>query len=122
MLYPELANFDCEECRKWVLDDDGNPKTWGSTGKFIPRGNCPPPCECDPPGFCKKKNNNIEEFTFENRLVYQRYLEAKALGPTEADKNDSVFRYYCSLLQQEEEACKRILLHWAIWGNSKKEK
>ena len=113
MLYPEVETFDCELCRSVVCDTDGKPHVWA--GQQIPRRG-PPPCECNPPGHCKKLDLGLEAFTPASEEIFRRYRMGRAVGFTEAEINSEQFREDCSLLHEAELHCNRVLLSWSMWG------
>jgi hypothetical protein len=94
--------IDCDECRQWQLNDNGNPILWD--GKKIPRGNCPPPCECSVRGDCKKLAAG-ETFNARNAQAYLYYLSAKLAGATETERQDGTFRENVAVFAEVERMC-----------------
>jgi len=83
---------------------------------MVPRQGQPPPCECKPVGYCKKKSLGLEELSPKNQKAYQRYLEARVLGPRDYEAGDELFRYNCSVIDVAERECESIRTSWSIWG------
>ena len=111
MLHPDLAERDCEHCKKYLYDAHGNPvptraaQITGEDGDYRLREASSPP-ECRTPKGCPKgtpeKPNTLN---FNNAMAFEHYQECKA---TSQWPDDSVVRRNAVLIREIEDYAKRI--------------
>lgn len=99
MLHPELEAIDCDVCRRFYLDEDGSPLVLqgGPHPEYVPRQGEP---ECKE--ACPKLRPGMAPWNPSNARFFRRYREVRALGPTEMEREDDLFRYLAGLLAEHE--------------------
>lgn len=102
LFHPGAARIDCGECQKFVFDlQTGERETYksGPERKEVPyarnAGESPPCHKC--PKESPERARQIE-LSEKNWQAYGHYLQAKAVGLTEAERRDPIVRRNFALI------------------------
>ena len=106
MLHPELEALDCEMCQRYYLGEDGTPLVLqgGPHPEYVPRQGEPDCIEA-----CPKKRPGMEPWCASNARFFRRYREARALGATEMERGDHLFRYLSGVVAEHEAQVYQVL-------------
>lgn len=97
ILHPSLP--DCETCRKYVFDENGQVVTYGGAAKKPRMRGKNERTPCDMPVGCPKGHySDPRTLTDANELAYQHYLECCAVGFRAQEQADPIVRRNAAII------------------------
>jgi len=113
LLHPDVAFRDCEDCKKWIYNEEtGEIETKGDQKVPRPKG-IKPPCGYKTKGCPKGTPEDSKALTEQNWLAYRFIQECKAVGDF---PDDTIVRRNAYLVAHAESTVDRLkrdsLIEW----------
>lgn len=106
LYHPEYAARPCEDCAKWMYQEDGSRKMFRGLPMLRPQG-VPTPCwKCPkiPADAPVKARSEAVEMSEQSRAVWLHYSECRAVGQF---PDDPIVRRHAGLIRRIEDAHAR---------------